>query len=37
MGAAQFAEGMRLVGMAVVESPELKARKWRREAQSASA
>jgi hypothetical protein len=29
-----FAEGMRLVGMAVAESPELKARQRRRAAQS---
>jgi len=29
MGAAHFAEAMRLVGMAVIESPELKARKRR--------
>ena len=36
MGAAHFAEGMRLVGMAVVESPELKARKRRRDTASAS-
>jgi hypothetical protein len=37
MGAAHFAEGVAWWSMAVVESPQLKARKRRREAQSASA
>ena len=34
MGMKHFAEGMRLVGMAVAESPELKARQRRRAAAS---
>jgi hypothetical protein len=34
MGMKHFLEGMRLIGMAVAESPELKARQRRREVAS---
>ncbi len=32
LGAKHFAEGMRLIGMAVTESPEIKARQRRKQA-----